>query len=161
MDLVDEIDGILKQKAPAYQFGEPDLPDKLDAMSKVMSENGGIGLAAPQVGWSARIFLMVMDGEVCECINPEILDRVGEQRIVEGCLSFPGLRLEVERSRGVRVSFQNRKGETQEKVLTGLESQCFQHELDHLDGITFDTRVSKLRLDRARKKRLKLQKRSK
>lgn len=161
MQLVEEIDHVLRKKAPEYEFGDPDLSNKLDTMSQIMINNRGIGLAAPQVGWSTRIFLMFMDGQVCECINPEILDRVGEQRIVEGCLSFPGLHLEIERARGVRVSFQDRKGDTKEKVLTGLESQCFQHELDHLDGITFDTRVSKLRLDRARKKRMKLQKRSK
>lgn len=162
MDLVNEIDDILKQVAPEYDFAQSaELDDKIKKMSDIMLANRGIGLAAPQVGWSTRIFLMMMDGKVQECINPEILDKVGEQRITEGCLSFPGLWMDVNRFRGVRVSFYDRKGEKQEKVLSGIQSQCFQHELDHLNGITFDTKVSKLRLDRARKKRQKLQKRSK
>jgi peptide deformylase len=161
LDLVNEIDSVLKQSAPEYVFGDAaELDRNIQQMSKLMSQYRGIGLAAPQVGWSTRIFLMWMDGKVQECINPEILDRYGEQKIMEGCLSFPDLYLEVERARGVRVSYFDRTGEKQEKVLSGMESQCFQHELDHLDGVTFDTKVSKLRLDRARKKRLKLQKRS-
>ena len=70
---------------------------------------------------------------------------------VEGCLSFKGIWLKVERPKEVEVEYETTQGETKTAKLDAMESKCFQHECDHLDGITFNKRVSKLRWDMARK----------
>ena len=80
--------------------------------------------------------------------------RASEEKTLdeEGCLSFPGLFVKVLRPEKVTVRWQNKKGETLMQHLDGMESKCFQHELDHLDGVTFDQRVSKMKWDMAKKK---------
>ena len=89
--------------------------------------------------------------------NPQI-KRISEETIVdvEGCLSFPNIWIKVDRPKKVTVSWQNMKGETLLQHLDGMESKCFQHELDHVDGITFNTRVSKLKWEMAKKKASKI-----
>jgi peptide deformylase len=118
-----------------------------------MLKNNGIGRAAPQVGMSKRLFVMEVDAVQRACFNPEITGQSADlTNYPEGCLSFPGVWLQVNRSRAVMVRYQNNKGEFLLSRLEGLEARCFQHELDHLDGITFNKRVSKLKWDMAQQK---------
>jgi peptide deformylase len=90
------------------------------------------------------------------CINPEIISGNERVRDQEGCLSFPDLWMYIERYHDITVEYYNVAGEKVQQELTGLMSRVFQHEHNHLDGICFDTKVSKLALDRAKEKRKKL-----
>ena len=116
----------------------------LDDMRETLLEADGVGLAAPQVGILRRAVLVletnVPEGTepyVVELINPEIIERSGEQNGPEGCLSLPGEWGLVTRPMEVRVRAQDREGKTFELSGTGLTARAFCHELDHLDGVVF------------------------
>lgn len=165
-DLVSAEDSILKKKTTDYDFDNPikfthdpdfELSNFIDFMFTVMLMNKGIGLAAPQVGESISIFIMEADGEEIVCINPRIIEiSTIEEISQEGCLSFPQLRLSVKRPKSVCASYQNIDGKSLTKWFHDLSARCFLHELDHLNGITFDTKVSKLGLKIGNDKRKKL-----
>ena len=127
-------------------------------MNNLMINARGMGLAANQIGITKRFFAFghgSFDKMKKPAIiwNPSIV-RESEEKTLdeEGCLSFIGMFVKIVRPRQVAVRWQNTKGETLMQYLDGMESKCFQHEYDHLDGITFNTRVSKLRWDMAVKK---------
>ncbi len=108
-----------------------------------MVKADGVGLAAPQVNVGKRIAVVEVDEEMgkIELINPVILERKGSEVDVEGCLSFPGLYGEVERATYVKVQAQNRKGRTYMLEAEGFLARAIQHEMDHLDGVLFTTKV--------------------
>lgn len=162
MKLVKEDDPILYEACDKFDFENPafDLDETLKLMRDVMKRKNGAGLAAPQVGVNSRIFLMVHDNVETVCINPEIFTYSDKQIIYkEGCLSFPNLRLTVKRPEVITVSWYDENGKEHQDRLSYLQSRIFQHEMDHVDGITFQDRVSKLKLKMAetkRKKKVKL-----
>jgi peptide deformylase len=123
-----------------------------------MIHSRGIGLAANQIGITKRFFAIGHESfdvfkKPAIIYNPVLVNAEEEQELgQEGCLSFPGVWVQVNRSRAVMVRYQNNKGEFLLSRLEGLEARCFQHELDHLDGITFNKRVSKLKWDMAQQK---------
>ena len=125
---------------------------------KMMVEEKGMGLAANQIGITKRFFAMGHESfdtfkKHVIIWNPKLISESEEQVVdVEGCLSFKGIWLKVKRPKKVEVQYETIQGETKFAKLDGMESKCFQHELDHLEGITFNKRVSKLRWDMARKK---------
>jgi peptide deformylase len=135
------------------------------AMIEVMYDEPGIGLAAPQVGHAIR--LVVMDTEWSEegndqnpavIVNPAIVNREGSILWEEGCLSVPDFSAEVERSEHIVVEYQNLDGEAVREEITGLRAVCFQHEIDHLDGVLFIDRISRLKRSlyvKRRKKQLR------
>ena len=127
-----------------------------------MRAKNGIGLSANQIGIGARVFTMYADvknKDIIVCFNPKIVTMSEEQVLMEeGCLSYPGLWLRVRRPEGIEVTYEDAKGELQEKAMFGLEARILQHEYDHMEGTDFTKRVSKLRLDRAKKRLLKTQK---
>ena len=124
------------------------------SLTELMDVNNGLGIAAPQVGINESLFLLRNRGVTKVCINPEITDKsVNEILMDEGCISFVGLFMKVKRHVWIDVSYLNQEGEKIEERLSGIESQCFQHELDHLLGITFDQRVSQFVYRRAVEKR--------
>lgn len=121
-------------------------------MLEVMYDEPGIGLAAPQVGEAIR--LIVLDTEWTEegasrdptvIVNPEITERDGTISWTEGCLSVPDYQADVERANRVRVSGRDLDGKPVEHEAVGLRAVCFQHEIDHLDGILFIDRISRLK----------------
>ena len=124
---------------------------------KLMLDENGMGLAANQVGITKRFFAMgheTFDTFQKHAIiwNPKLISHSEEQVIdVEGCLSFKGIWVKVKRPKTVEVQYETTQGKTKFAQLDGMESKCFQHELDHLNGITFNQRVSKLRWDMAKK----------
>jgi peptide deformylase len=123
----------------------------VDEMVALMLRENGIGLAAPQIGISRRLFVMCVDGNHRHCFNPEIVE--SSEQIVEfneGCLSFPGDQCIIKRPDWVRVSYQDHTGAVIETQLFGLESRCFQHELDHLDGITMWQRYKEQHAEQSR-----------
>ena len=106
-------------------------------MTAFMQQHKGIGLAAPQIGERFRLFVMLIDGRQRWCFNPEIMESSTVlTEYNEGCLSFIGDQCTITRPDWVKVTYQNYQGEAEEHTLTGLEARCFQHELDHLEGIT-------------------------
>jgi peptide deformylase len=131
-------------------------------MIETMYDEPGIGLAAPQVGEHVR--MIVMDTEWTEdgaerrplvALNPEILEREGELTWTEGCLSVPDFTAEVERSARVRVRYHDLEGAAHEEDCEGLRAVCFQLELDHLDGVLFIDRISRLKRELYERKRKK------
>tara|TARA_B100000902_G_scaffold256836_1_gene243149 strand:+ start:738 stop:1277 length:540 start_codon:yes stop_codon:yes gene_type:complete len=124
---------------------------------KLMLDQQGMGLAANQVGITKRFFAIGHDSfdtfqKHAIIWNPKVI-KFSEEKVidVEGCLSFKNIWLKVERPKTVEVQYDTTQGETKTARLDGMESKCFQHECDHLDGITFNKRVSKLRWQMANK----------
>lgn len=161
LHLVKETDNILREECHPWCFIADGNPNELvRRMIKVMMENNGIGLAASQVGINKRVFVMGNQDRIYACINPEILEADGNVMDVEGCLSFPDLWLRVRRAETIKVRYKNAMGETIETSFTGLVARVFQHELDHLNGVCYDTRVGKLSLDLAKGRRNKRSRKS-
>ena len=126
-------------------------------MIKLMLDERGMGLAANQIGITKRFFAIGHDSfdtfqKHAIIWNPQVINSSEEQVIdVEGCLSFKDVFVKVERPKIIEVQYETTQGKTRFAKLDGMESKCFQHELDHLDGITFNKRVSKLRWQMANK----------
>ena len=126
-------------------------------MIKLMLDERGMGLAANQIGITKRFFAIgheTFDTFQKHAIiwNPQVINSSEEKVIdMEGCLSFKDVFVKVERPKIIEVQYETTQGKTRFAKLDGMESKCFQHELDHLDGITFNKRVSKLRWQMANK----------
>lgn len=140
-------DPVLKKKAQAVTVLDRDIHKLIEAMAQSMYAHRGVGLAAPQIGVSKRIIIVdVGEGLLC-VINPEIKKASGKAALEEGCLSFPGITIEIKRAEEIVVEGLNHKGEQIRINAKGLVSRALQHEIDHLDGV--------LIIDRASKKKLK------
>ena len=130
-----------------------------------MKHYQGIGLSANQVGIMERVFEMYSDvkkGEIISCFNPKIITQSDTEIVIEeGCLSYPGLWLKVKRPDGIEVEYEDKNGELQSKAMFGLECRIFLHEYDHMEGTDFTKKVSKIKLDRAKKRQSKMLKKSK
>ncbi len=137
--------------------GYEDIEKFESDMVKLMLDERGMGLAANQIGITKRFFAIgheTFDTFQKHAIiwNPHVINSSKEKVIdVEGCLSFKDIFVKVERPKQIEVQYETTQGKTKFAKLDGMESKCFQHELDHLDGITFNKRVSKLRWDMANK----------
>ncbi len=141
MKLVDKDDKILKTKCDEHILSEHSEKLAYD-MIIAMKEHGAIGLAAPQVGENTRLMVIGhKDTGFVVCINPEwkIVEDSEEEEFLEGCLSFPDLELTITRPNSIIGTFTNLKGDRKSSTFVGVWAQAFQHECDHLDGITFDT----------------------
>lgn len=108
-----------------------------DLKDTLYAAEGRAGLAAPQIGILRRAVVMDCGDGLIELINPEIVERRGEQLGAEACLSFPGYAGEVKRAQYVKVKSLNRRGEPFVLEAEGYLARCVQHEVDHLDGILF------------------------
>ncbi|NKE05324.1 peptide deformylase [Mesobacillus selenatarsenatis] len=136
---------ILEQECNQVTVFDKKLAKLLDDMYDTMIEFDGVGLAAPQIDLKMQIAIVDIDDEhgTIELINPEILETKGEQIGPEGCLSFPGLYGEVTRPNYVKVKAQNRKGKSFELEAEEFLARAILHEIDHLHGVLFTTKVSK------------------
>jgi len=150
-------DPVLKRRARAVNKFDKDLQTLLDDMVETMREAPGVGLAAPQIGLSDRIIVIEYyereeDEEneeapkkVWAVINPEIVKTSEETLVgVEGCLSIPGLVGEVERHAEVQVKGLNRHGKPMKVKAKGWLARIFQHEIDHLNGVLFTERATRV-----------------
>jgi len=158
IQLLDEMNKTLREKSVDWDFTLEDPTELVKEMTRIMFENNGIGLAAPQVGVNKRLFIMGNKDNLTACINPVILSGEGSVRDTEGCLSFPDLWLHVNRYEKIQVKYQNISGNVVEKTLDGFMARVFQHEYDQLDGVCFDTKTSKLGLKLARERQAKTKK---
>ena len=156
MELIKAPNEFLEKQVAPFNFDTMDADKISKEMIEMMLKYKGVGLASNQVGIDAQIFVM---GEVnpITVINPMVTE-VGTEKIEmeEGCLSFPGLYMKVKRPSVVSVQYLDTKQKECIIKLEGFHARVFLHEFDHLQGITFDQRVSKLRLEMAKKKQEKL-----
>jgi peptide deformylase len=129
-------DPVLKSRAtPVKEFDES-LEHLVEEMMRVMREAEGVGLAANQIGRLKRIFVAAHEDEQYAIVNPVIEEHSDTmEKDIEGCLSIPETRVEVERPTAVTVSGQNPSGEPVRVEVEGLLARIFQHEIDHLDGV--------------------------
>ncbi len=128
-------DEILSGKSAPVETIDAPLVELVQNMSKLMVSALGIGLAAPQVGVSRRIITLNVGDGLISLINPEILERRGQVRLEEGCLSCPGIAVAVNRSEKVLVRGLDLQGNEVTIGAEGLKARVLQHEIDHLDGI--------------------------
>jgi len=129
---------ILKRSCKTATFDQPNHNLWLcNEMISFMLAKQAVGLAANQIGRDLRLFVMSVDGRTRHCFNPEILSSSPEHWVMsEGCLSFSETQCIIQRPKEVRVRYQDHRGQWIQDQLDGLESRSFQHELDHLNGIT-------------------------
>ena len=156
--LIEEASKVLRTPPQLFDFEERKDAEEIEkALSDAMANFGGIGLSANQVGLDARVFVMKsQDQGVVAFFNPEITKLSQETDLMkEGCLSFPDMYLMIKRAKMIELKYQNALGEDKVVTLEGLASRCVQHEVDHLNGIIFLQRASRLKLDRALKSRPK------
>lgn len=157
LELLKENDPQLLESSELWDFeADGDPTELVTALSKFMTANGGVGLAAPQVGIKKRIFIMGNFTKLVACINPMIV-ALSEEHVpdLEGCLSFPDLWMKVKRPSGCMVQYYNTHGTRIERELEGMEARVFLHEFDHLMGVTFDQRAGDTTLMMAKEKRNK------
>jgi peptide deformylase len=164
LSLLKETDPFLKEVVPVLDIektktSEADkvaIKEFSEGFHKVRVAHNALGLAANQVNVKLRMFVMGTDFAQFTCINPEIISKSEEEVIsTEGCLSFPALVLKLRRAETVSVRYYDEDLQLVECEFNGSFARCFQHELDHLNGITFTDKVSKLVLNMAQKKRSK------
>lgn len=149
----------LKQKCEPWNF-DTDTDSKLleKFMISIMNENSGIGLAANQIGLNKRVF--VIGGPTVNSLsrpiavfNPIILESSEELILYEeGCLSYKDVWIKIKRPESIKVSFETSDKEIVVTQLNGLAARCFQHEYDHLEGVCFVDKVSKMKLNLALRK---------
>jgi peptide deformylase len=162
MKLVYYPDPFLEKQLKPVDLKNPgfDPVELKNEMVELMIANNGIGLSASQVGLDAQVFVM---GDSVEnstmCINPTILQYTSETVLdVEGCLSFPNMFVKIKRPKEILAQFWNENLEEQVVKIEGYSAKCYLHEWDHLQGVTFKDRVSKMKWDMALKKARKLEK---
>lgn len=145
-EIVEKGDDVLNKKCREVVKFDDRLAMLIDDMTDTLHDSGGVGLAAPQVGILRRVVVIEVDPEqgVIELVNPEIIETSGRQVGLEGCLSLPGKWGIASRPYRVTVKAQNRNGEEFTVSGEGLLARAFCHELDHLDGILYDTKVERM-----------------
>jgi peptide deformylase len=111
------------------------LADVLEEMLALMRTTGGIGLAGPQVGILRRLFVAEIGRQILCLVNPVLLARNGSDRMIEGCLSLPGVQVDVQRNRRVEVQGYDAYGHRCRHRIEGLWARVVQHEIDHLNGV--------------------------
>lgn len=165
---------VLKKEADPIDAEYPELAELLENMWETMYHAQGVGLAAPQIGLSIRIFLVdtvqiMEEGEEDQgikqvFINAEKIEEGGEEwPYEEGCLSIPDVRGDVERPAQIRLRYQDENFETHERLFTGMNARVIQHEYDHIDGVLFVDKLKPLkkkllkrRLESIRKGKIKV-----
>ena len=162
MKLISSPNEFLSKVTKPFDFDSMDAKQVSGEMCQVMMAKNGIGLAANQVGVDAQIFVMrpTQHAEVTKpfaVINPVILEVSNEiEEGKEGCLSHIGLILNISRPKSLVTQFLDIDGKECILELSGIDARCFLHEYDHLQGIEFTGRTSKLKLSMAKKKQKKL-----
>lgn len=137
-------EALTRRCRPVTQFDER-LHQLLDDMAETLRDAGGAGLAAPQIGILRRVVVLfdinTEPEELVELVNPTVIEKRDEERVVEGCLSVPGVYGYVTRPQYAVVRAQDRFGNWFERAGEGIVAQCFCHETEHLDGHLFTEKV--------------------
>lgn len=155
--LVDFYDPILREPCVPVKF---DTIDDLKhnyhlafSMAETLQKYEGLGLSANQVGLKDKVCAINMGEQIWTMFNPEVISRSTETaEYQEGCLSYPGLYLKVDRPNSIKVRFQGTNGDFVEQEFDGLTAVVVQHEIDHLNGIMYTDKVSSIKLEQAKRK---------
>ena len=148
MEVVVYPDPRLLQKTVPLAAVDAEVRAKVAAMFELMYADRGVGLAAPQVGWSVRLFVMNESGDPAHkefervVINPRIVKKAGRVSGEEGCLSFPGIYIEVDRARHLSIEWQDLDGVVHRADWSDWPARIFQHEFDHLENVLLFHRMS-------------------
>ena len=130
-----------------------DRKELMDNMVETMKHYGGIGLSANQVGLAIRMFVFGDNKHYILCFNPRITAYSDKKvPMEEGCLTYPGLFVKIDRPDWIVAQWEDEKGELHEENFKDLTSRIFQHEYDHMQGIDFRSRAGKISLDMAQRK---------
>lgn len=165
MDLVKHDDPILHRPSKSvteeyFQNNGHGLKPIAELLLKKIDETNAYGISACQIGIDLAIFAILVDKQPRVCVNPEIVAaQAGLQKDYEGCLSFPQLYMKVSRPQSIIVRYHNIDAQEVTEQLDGFVARVWLHEFDHIQGICFTDRVSKLTLDMAKRKQNKLQRR--
>jgi peptide deformylase len=162
MELIYHPNPFLEKQVKEVNLENPGFDPKelKKEMIDFMLANNGIGLSANQIGLDAQVFVMgdsVKNSTIC--INPTILQYTSDTVLdIEGCLSFPNMFVKVKRPKEILAKWYDENLEEQVVKIEGYSAKCYLHEWDHLQGVTFKDRVSKMKWDMALKKARKLEK---
>lgn len=150
--------GMLDDEIPLYTdiLPNPLMSKLVERLKLTMKLYGGIGLSANQCGVYQRVFVIGHGDFQLVCINPKVTE-ISEEKIKsdEGCLSYPGLFVKIERPAAVKVEFTTETGEVKQTMLEGLTARCFLHELEHLNGRRFTHHVKPVAMRLARQRQMK------
>ncbi|MFH0843280.1 MAG: peptide deformylase [Bacteroidota bacterium] len=160
---------VLRKIAAEIDKNYPDLQQLIADLFETMYKSEGMGLAAPQIGKSIRIFIIdgtpiaedepSLSGFRKVFINPHIVEKSGEMKLMnEGCLSIPNIREEVNREGNIRIQYYDENLEYHDEIFDGYKARIIQHEYDHLDGVLFTDKVSPLKRRLLRSKLLAITK---
>ena len=155
LNLVEPDNEVMNAPPALYDFtneGES-APGISTVLFERMKQLGGVGLSANQVGLDMRVFVMGLGETKIAVFNPEIIEYSDTEELFnEGCLSYPGIVLGIKRPTKIKAKYQNETGQIIEQEFNGLTARIFQHEYDHMNGTDYTDRVSKFKLDYAKKK---------
>ncbi len=146
-------DPLLRKNIPRQDIFNAALAKHFRLMEKIMSTQPlGIGIAAPQIGIPRRLAIVDVSARTpgtkrLYLVNPEVLEQNDEVLSREGCMSLPEYTADLKRFNWIRLQWQDLQGNFHEKIATGIEAICIQHEVDHLNGILFFDRVAALKTD--------------
>lgn len=145
---------VLYYELPEFDFSKPPVDPNAfaSALVETCKKHNGFGLSANQCGFPHRVFVMGADDEYVAFFNPKLIKSEGETHMEEGCLSWPLLNLRITRSKKIWVEYQDFTGEKKEAIFDGISARCFLHELDHMNGIMYTSRVKPLALQFGLKK---------
>ncbi len=149
---------MLRDEIPEYTdiLPNPIMDELVERLKVTMKTYGGIGLSANQCGVFERVFVIGAGDFQMVCINPKVIEASTDMvKDNEGCLSYPGLFVKMQRPRAIRVEFLDQTGKKQEMSLEGLTARCFLHELEHMDGKSFIDNVGPVTLRLAKQKQQK------
>ncbi|MBO4565402.1 MAG: peptide deformylase [Bacteroidaceae bacterium] len=160
---------VLRKETEEITLDYPQLQELIQNMFETMQKADGVGLAAPQIGLSIRLFVVDLDvlkedypeyeGFLHAYINPQILEESEETEVIEeGCLSVPGVHESVRRPKSVHVTYIDENLQAHDEWLEGFAARVFQHEYDHLEGKLFIDHISSLRKQLIKKKLLAMSK---
>ena len=155
LDLVEPSAEVMHKAPQSFNFQTDG--DSAQSVANVLFERmkqlGGVGLSANQVGLDMRVFVMGLDELKIAIFNPIIIKYSKEEEVFnEGCLSYPGIMLAINRPTKITATYQDETGKYVEQDFNGLTARIFQHEYDHMNGTDYTHRVSKFKLDYAKKK---------
>jgi peptide deformylase len=135
---------VLSSKTKEVEVIDEKMIELLDDLYDTMVEYDGVGIAAPQIGVNLRVAIVELGEDILEMINPVVLETRGEAEDVEGCLSFPDLFGMVKRPTYVKIEASDREGRIYELEAEDFEARCILHEIDHLDGVLFDSKMTRV-----------------
>lgn len=137
---------VLTEKCKEVTVINEEIIELLDDLYDTMVEHDGVGIAAPQINVPLRVAIVELGEErdVLEMINPTVLEVNGKEIDIEGCLSFPNLFGEVERPTYVKIEACDREGRVYELEAGGFDARAILHEIDHLDGVLFDSKIIRI-----------------